>query len=187
VRVSTFVNYALYQVGWFACVLSVAADRPWLGVGLGMTTLAAHLALAVRWQDEVQLALIVGALGLAVDAAQIAMGTLSFDRGILVTWLPPPWLVVTWMQFAATLRFTSAWLIGSVARAAVTGAIAGPVAFAAGARLGVVTLHDAVWPSLLSLALLWSVAIPAAILAARRHLSRPGAGRYRFLWTSTSS
>lgn len=171
------VNYTLYQAGWLACVFGAAWGRPWAGAAAGAATLLVHVLLSRRPADELVLAATVGALGIAVESAQIAAGTLSFDSGLIAPWLPPVWLVMLWMQFAGTLRFSMRWLSGAALPAALFGALGGPLAYFAVSRLGIVHLHPRIWPSLLVLSCLWAAAIPVAAAAARR---RPGVGAYRF-------
>jgi len=176
---ASVVNYALYQIGWCVCVLGATRGHPMLGAALGMLPLLAHFALARRRREAVVLALWTAAIGLAVDTTQIALGTLHFAAGTVAAWLPPPWLVVIWAQFAMTFHYGLAWLKGHPGRAALFGAAGGPLAFLAGRRLGVVTLHPDLWPSLVSLALTWSVAIPAAVRMAGRQSGRDGIDEYR--------
>ena len=83
------VNYVLYQVGWLACIFGAAWSYPWMGVAVGSVTLAAHVLFAERRLDEWRLACIVGVLGVVVESAQIAAGTLRFTQGVVVAWLPP--------------------------------------------------------------------------------------------------
>ncbi len=173
-------NYVLYELGWCACVLGAAWGHPWIGSAAGVVPIVVHIALAERRNDALVLTLWTGAVGLAADTIQIALGTLRFDVGTVAAWLPPPWLVLVWAQFAMTFHFGLQWLKGRPLQAAIFGALGGPLAFFAGARLGVVTLHPALWPSLLSLALAWAVAIPAAVALAERQSGRPGIAAYRW-------
>ena len=48
---ANLVNLCLYQVGWFACVLGAAAQRPWLGMKLGRTWLCIQLGTAIRFEN----------------------------------------------------------------------------------------------------------------------------------------
>jgi hypothetical protein len=180
VKRATVVNYLLYEAGWFACVLGAAWGRPWLGSALGVLPIVVHVAMSRRRGDAAVLALWTAALGVVVDAMQIALGTLRFDVGTVVTWLPPVWLVLVWAQFAMTFHFGLAWMKGRPLRAAVFGALGGPLAFLAGGRLGVVTLHPALWPSLVSVAATWAVAMPAAAWLAERQSDREGIAAYRW-------
>lgn len=174
------LNYALYQAGWFACVLGAAWGRPMLGAVLGVVPIAIHLALARRPADAAALVAWTTTIGLAVDTAQIALGTLRFDAGVVAAWLPPPWLVIVWAQFAMTFHFGLRWLQGRSLAPALFGVVGGPLAFLAGERLGVVTLHPEVWPSVASLAVTWAIAMPAAVWLAARQRGRAGIDAYRW-------
>lgn len=173
------LNYVLYQLGWFACVLGAAWGHPWLGSALGVLPITVHVALSRRRTDALALACATAAIGGVVDAVQIALGTLRFDVGTVVAGLPPLWLVLVWAQFAMTFHFGLAWLKRHPLRAAVFGALGGPLSFLAGARLGVVTLHPALWPSVVSLAATWAVAMPVAVWLADRQSDREGIAAYR--------
>ncbi|HWI20365.1 MAG TPA: DUF2878 domain-containing protein [Vicinamibacterales bacterium] len=175
------INYTLYQVGWFACVLGASYHRPWLGTLLGTLTLAVHLALATRSSDETKLALTAGLVGIVVESIQIGLGTLSYERGVFAAALPPGWLIVVWMQFATTLRFSLRWLDANWWAPIAFGAIGGPLAYFVADGLDVVQLHPAVWPSMLSLALLWSVAVPVIVSLGRRQHGQAGEGSYALI------
>ena len=172
------LNYLLYEAGWFACILGAAWGHAALGTALGVLPVAAHLVLVRRRGDALALVLWTAAIGLVIDTTQIALGTLRFQAGSVAAWLPPPWLVLIWAQFAITFHFGLAWLKGRPGQAALFGAIGGPLAFLAGRRLGVVELHPDLWPSLLSLAVTWSVAMPAALWLAGRQHGRDGIAAY---------
>lgn len=172
------INYTLYQAGWFACVLGASWHWPWTGAALGAVLLAAHLALSSRRADETRLALLAGLAGVVVESVQIGLGTLTYDRGVFASGLPPGWLIVVWMQFATTLRFSMRWLDARWWVPILFGAIGGPLAYSIAAGLDVVQLHPATWPSVLSLAVLWSIAVPLIVTVARRQDGKPGDGRY---------
>jgi hypothetical protein len=175
------INWLLYQVGWFCCVLGAAWGSPWSGASIGAALLAVHLALVRRRGDELALVLWVVVVGLAVDTAQIRLGTLRFTSGLMDPRLPPVWLVVVWAQFATTLNFSLRWLRGHALRAAIVGAVGGPLAYLAGARLGAVELASPAWSSLAVVAVFWGAALPLAAWVAARRPDRQGTGRYRRL------
>lgn len=178
---SVLVNYLLYQVGWCACVFGAAFGHALAGIAIASLALAAHIAMAERRRDEVQLALVAAVIGIVVDTIQMRLGTLAFrPTGSLHASLSPVWMWLLWAQFATTLHFSMAWLRQGPARATLFGAVGGPVAFLAGARLGAVTFGAPRWMALLVLGCLWSVAVPVLASAARRQPSRSGAQVY--LW-----
>ena len=47
-RHTSFCNYALYQLGWFSCVLSAAAQHPWIGFLVAVILIGVHLTLSLE-------------------------------------------------------------------------------------------------------------------------------------------
>ena len=45
-RHTSLVNYALYQVGWFACVLGASWRRPGVGLSIALVLIGAHVVLS---------------------------------------------------------------------------------------------------------------------------------------------
>src|SRR5262249_13664841 len=157
----------LYYAGWFACILGPAWGHPWVGTFIALVLIGGHLALARRRRDELELMLWSALIGTAADTGQIALGTLRFDVRVVVPCLLPLWLIVLWMQFAATFHYSMRWLQGRPLTAALGGAIGGPLAFCAGQKVGVLRFHPAFWPSIVSLAMVWAAAVPVLLWLAR--------------------
>jgi sigma54-dependent transcription regulator len=75
-------------------------------------------------------------------------------------------MVALWLNFAATLNVSLAWLRGHYALAAAFGAVGGPLAYYGGAKMGATE----VLPSqggLLVLAIGWGVMTPVLVWLAR--------------------
>jgi Protein of unknown function (DUF2878) len=53
-RRAHLVNYALYQVGWFACVLGAASHRPWTGCLIALSLVGVHLTRSLERSIEVR-------------------------------------------------------------------------------------------------------------------------------------
>jgi hypothetical protein len=178
-RHTRLANYALYQTGWFACVLGAAWNRQWAGFLIAATLVGVHLALSCDQLREVRLLLLASVVGLAVEIAQIASGTYRFTSGTIVDALPPPWLVIMWAQFATTFRFTLRPVIATPFRAALFGGAAGPIAFLAGEHLGAVTLLSPRVHGLLRLSVVWAIVLFLFSLVLGRVLSKHTPPGYR--------
>lgn len=152
-------NFVLFQVGWLACVLGGAWQMPWLGTLVAAVIIAWHLHVAARPRFEVQLILLAGALGAAWDSALVSAGLLSYPSGTLIAGTAPHWIIAMWMLFATTLNLSLRWLQGRYWLSAVCGALAGPLAYYAGMRLGGVYMPD-MQGALLALSLGWAVLLP---------------------------
>ena len=174
-RDTQLVNYAFYQVGWFACVLGAASHRPWTGFLTAMVLVGVHVALSVERSLEVRLVVLAAAVGAVVEMVQIAAGTYRFASGTLTHALPPPWLLVMWGQFATTFRYSVRPVITRPIRAALFGAAGGPLAFLAGERLGAVALLPPLTYGLLRLSVSWAIALLVFSAVVRRVAPERGA------------
>lgn len=159
------------QVGWFSCVLGGARGLPWLGPAVVLVLLAIHLRFAtVATERRRELALIVGfgLIGTVADSLQSGLGLLTFAGSEAADswWLAPPWIAALWFHFATVLTGPLQTLRRRRVVLLVFTVIGAPLSYVAGARLAAVTFHPAVWPSLLSIALVWSVVLPVALAVA---------------------
>ena len=181
-RHTQIVNYALYQCGWFACVLGAAWRYPWAGFGIAAALIGVHLALSSERPVEIRLVLLATAVGAVVETFQIAAGTYHFASGTLSDAFPPLWLLAMWAQFATTFRFSLRAVMLRPLPAGLFGATGGPLAFLAGERLGAVTLQPPVTYALLRLSIAWGIALVVFSLVARRVTPDGlGAGGPRYL------
>jgi hypothetical protein len=159
-----FLNLAMFYLGWLACVAGAAQGRLWLGPLVAGGLLLAHLAWTLERVRETRLILLAGLFGFAVDTWQAWAGLFAFANTSAAPWLSPPWMIALWMLFASTLNASMSWLAGRYGAGAVLGAIFGPASYWAGARLGAIDLADPrVW-SLLGIAAVWAVAMPALLV-----------------------
>jgi len=146
----TLANAALFQCGWFACVLG--GDSLWLLVGLAV--LAVHLLWISAWAEDGVLIISVMLVGTAVDTLLRAVGVFQFSEpGPLI----PFWLMLLWALLATTLRHCLAWSARPRWRAALLGAMGGPLSYYAGSQLTNVQFGYGLGPTMAGLAVLWAV------------------------------
>ena len=156
------INFIAFQLGWFACVLGGAYGWPWAGTGLAMIIVALHLARAQDPAPELALIALAALLGAAFDSLLVTLGWLSYASGTLVQGTAPHLMVALWMLFATTLNVTLRWLKGRWALGAMLGAVAGPLAYLAGHKLGALEFVNP--PNgLIALAVGWGLLMPALI------------------------
>jgi len=130
------INVVLFQAAWFAAVLGAAKGMLWLGPLAMLPTLAIHLALQENRPGEVKLLLSAGLLGFVFDSAFVAGGVFTPLQHLLPRPFSPPWMICLWLNFAATLNVSMAWLRGRYLLAVLFGAVGGPLAYYSGAKLG---------------------------------------------------
>lgn len=179
-RRTLFCNYALYQVGWFSCILGAAAQHPWIGFLVAVILTGVHLTLSRERSLETSLIVMTTAVGLVIETAQIVAGTYRFPSGTVNEAFPPPWLLAMWAQFATTFRFSLRGVMRRPLFAGLFGAAGGPIAFIAGERLGAVTLSPPLAHGLLRLSVSWAIAL-LAFSAVVGRLGSADAPRYRAL------
>jgi len=170
-----FLNFVFYQMGWFACVLGVAWNLQWLGVTIALGLVGTHLCLATDRAVQIKLALAAATVGLLIDAAQLRAGVFTFPQGVVIDGVPPPFMVVLWVQFVTTFRYSCSWLSKRYRLAASFGIIGAPLAFFAGERLGAIEILSPRLVHFGVLGMLWSLAVPALVLVSDRLASRAAA------------
>jgi hypothetical protein len=161
------LNFLTFQVGWFACVLGAAHGMPLLGVLTTAVVAAVWFLAAPRPQAYVLLLALTGVVGYAWDSALAMLGLVRYLPGPVTPPLAPLWMLALWVLFATTLQLSMRWLQQRLLWAAVLGAIAAPLSYLAGARLGAFSLARA-QPMLLAQAIAWALLLPSLLLLARR-------------------
>jgi len=158
-------NFAAFQLCWAATVLAAAAGRPLLGPLLSLCWLAAHLQWVVADRKaEIRLLLISAIMGALMDSVLVLGAFIAFPPQAALGYPTTLWMVVLWVNLAASLRFSLSWLQDRYAMAALLGLIAGPLAYWAGTSLGAMILpHGPV--SLVAISIVWGIAMPALLLA----------------------
>jgi hypothetical protein len=147
-----FVNVLLYQLIWLLCVLG--GNR---GALVALLLLLIHLVQTDKRAADLKMMGFLLFVGLLVDGTLQQLGFFTFT----VTGFPIPfWLMVIWLGLAITPHHSLAWLKNRALLSMFFGALGGPLAYWAGARLGAASFT---WPLLSSLgilAIVWALLWP---------------------------
>ncbi len=160
------LNVVLFQAAWFAAVLGTAHGTPWLGPLAMLPVLGTHLTLTDDRAGELKLLAAAGILGFFYDTALVSFGIFTPLQHLLPRPFSPPWMICLWINFAATLNVSMAWLRGRYLVAAVFGAVGGPLAYYSGAKLGATEALPST-NGMLLLALGWGIITPLLIWLAK--------------------
>lgn len=164
------INFLAFQLGWSASVLGAAWGSDLVGPVVVAAIVMAHLAASKRLVREAIVLLTCGAIGVVVDSALVGFAVFH-PAGSVVAPLPLPlWLLGLWVLVGTTLNSSLSWLQGRPWLAAALGGPGGAVAYAAGARLGAITIGDS---SLLSIVIIggaWTLVTPLLLHVARNLL-----------------
>lgn len=169
-------NLVQSQVAWFSAVLLAARGYPVSGTIAALLITALQIGRSEHKRADIRLVLsaaVVGALG---DSALAQLNLLSFASGTLLAGWTTPWMIALWMNFATVLNHSLRYLTSRPVIACLVGAVSGPLAYAAGARLG--ALEFVSWPSaLMAIAVEWMIALPILCLIAEAQSSPARAAR----------
>ena len=163
------VNIVLFQAGWFASVLGAARGLPWIGPAAVLLVVAVRLACSAEREREIKLIGAATGIGLLAETGMTAAGFYVADSWVLPYPLAPAWLPLMWSNFATTLNVSLKPLSGRPVLSALLGAVAGPLAYFGGARLGAIRFSDPSWKGLLALGILWAAAVPGLFALSRRY------------------
>ncbi len=155
-------NFILFQVGWFACVISSANNTPVIGSILALGIIGMHILRAIKPVKELSLIGIAMFIGLIWDSILVQQGWLNYTSGTFIEGAAPYWIVIMWGLFATTLNISLHWLKDRIFLAIIFGAIAGPLAYYAGQRLGAVHFISH-FNALTALSIGWAVFTPVLI------------------------
>ncbi len=158
------INFILFQLAWFACVLGAANGLPWLGVVVTLLILAWHFFHSKH--PKYELLLIVAALliGAFFDQLMLSMNWVSYQaHGWSAHWVPV-WILALWLAFASTLNLSLAWMQERYLIAVLFGGGGGPLAYFGAEKLGAVSLSGTT--SLVALGVGWAVITPLLLIVA---------------------
>ena len=150
--IRTAVDFLGYLGCWWAAILGAAHGLWWAGPAAAVSYLVIHLGFLDPTREAGRRVILGTAVGLLVEQGNMMAGVTAYSPP---TALAPAWMVGLWAAFSATAGLSMAWLRGKPILAAVLGAVAGPLTFMAGARLGALTLGPWATPVL---ALEWALA-----------------------------
>jgi hypothetical protein len=173
--VRKILNFAMLDVCWLACVLGGARGMPGAAVAAASAVVGVHLGWpGVNRAGELRLLLSVTLVGFCMDSANLWMGVFSLIDAPRFPYLCPLWLAALWAAFGTSLRTSLSWLAGRYVLAALLGAVAGPLSYLGGAKLGAVTMHPNRAFSIAALAVGWAVMMPLLVWLAHGREKRCG-------------
>jgi len=160
------INFVLFQLAWFACVLGAANSLPWLGVAITMLVLAWHFYHSKQAKYELVLILAALLIGAVFDQLMLSMNWVNYQAHGWSQNLVPVWILALWLAFASTLNLSLAWMQGRYLIAVLFGGGGGPLAYFGAEKLGAVSLSGTT--SLITLGIGWAMITPLLLVVARK-------------------
>ena len=153
------INIILFQIGWFACVLTAASSQPIFGAIISFVIIVSHILMSKQYKQELRIIIIAMMIGLFWDSLIVSAGWLTYQSGMVVDFMAPYWIVLMWALFATTINSSLSWMKEKLILSSVFGAIAGPLAYYAGVKLGAVEFLNEI-NALIALSIGWALFTP---------------------------
>lgn len=163
-----FINFASFQLTWFACILGAASGWELLGVTIGFMAVIYNLKQAAQFGFELKLLIKGVLLGLVIDTSLIHLNLISFETHYWKD-ISPIWMWVIWASLMTTLDSSMAWLKDQLFLGAILGAIAGAASYFAGIRLGAGHFQNTI-NSLIVIAVAWFFVTPLILYWANKKI-----------------
>ena len=164
-----FADAVLQQATWWWAVVLAARGDTTLAAAGGAAALLAHLAVRRNERGRIARAAAGAVLyGVASDSVLAASGLVTFTGAGSVA---PLWMASLWAVFAAALTASLARIARWPAlRVALAAAVAGPLAYRAGAAVGAIGLPGN-GVALAAIAAQWAIGVPLLAWLARPETS----------------
>jgi len=159
-------NFVVFQIAWFTCIGSVARNLSSLGLAVIAIAVGIHFLSVRRRIDAMSLAACSLLVGVIVESILVMTHATRFDRNALAIGIAPLWMIALWALFSTTLNVSMRWLRGKYVLAIVLGAVAGPLSYLAGSKMGALTLP--LDYSLIIIGACWAVAMPVLLASAKK-------------------
>lgn len=158
------LNFILFQIAWFACVLGAANAKPWLGVLITTVIVVWHLAQVNNLSNELKLMVYTIAIGAFLDQALLSFNLVNYLHHGWHQAIVPMWILALWLAFSTTLNMSLAWMQTRYHIGFVFGMIGGPLAYLAAEKLGAVIVTSQL--SYVMLAIGWAAITPTLLFIA---------------------
>jgi len=158
-RTTVVWNVVLFQMAWFAAVLSAAHHSALLGMLAITAVVLWRLQTSAQPANEAKLLICALLMGALFETLNAELGLFCAIDAPPDTIVPAYWLIGLWGLLATTLNVSLRWLKRRYWLAALLGAVSGPLAYFSGARLGALELLQP-QAALLSLAAGWAICMP---------------------------
>jgi Protein of unknown function (DUF2878) len=170
-RYPIVLNVGLFQIGWWACILSAANNRSAQAALALAAIIAIQILLHVAPVRSLLLALVCLAIGAVIETMLVALHVTAYRSPEFMLGLAPVWMAGLWALLSTTFDISLRWLRGRHLLGFTLGAGAGALSYAGGARLGALVLPSGY--SLWVIAAVWGLALPLLIqLACPRERAR---------------
>lgn len=158
-------NLVAFNLMWLGCVVG---REQWFILVAPLVLAYAALLLSESEIKPFQLLFPIG-IGISIDSTLSLLGIFEFESDSMIA---PFWLMILWVAFATALVKSLAIFGRNKLLAAVLGAIAFPLNYSVGERLGAVSFAEGYLTALVVLSVIWAICLPLLYFVAEGSLER---------------
>ena len=174
-KLNILINAMLFNGVWIACVAGSAKQLLWPAITSVALLAAYQLHPKNRHPNDLKLVIASIVLGMIVDTIWVKAGYMDFADKRPFNSFAPAWIVVLWVGFALTVNHSLKWLIAHPLLPALTGAIAAPITYFAGIKLGAVVYTESVTTVSIGLAIAWAISLTILVqIGQKLPVEKPG-------------
>ena len=166
------LNFVLYNLAWFACVLSLGApERWWWGPAAVAPVVIWHLLASDHWRRDAVAIALASALGPVIDTVLLNAGLIHLPASVQqpLGWLPPGPMWLLWPAFATLFYCSLRWITDRYLLLAACSLVGGPMAyFTASNLMARFGFGPGLWPALALIGVIWALGLPAMLYLINR-------------------
>ncbi|MUK64419.1 DUF2878 domain-containing protein [Aliivibrio fischeri] len=159
-RYFPLINAVWFQLAWLAAIIYKQQAIPFL-----LLSVLIHLWVSPSRKQDAMMITFIGIIGVISDSFLSLIDIFSFANNVII----PIWLIMIWAHFSIALNHSLKWLNRfHIVAISLFGAIAGPLNYLAGQRLGGVEFVYSLNITLFAVAVIWAVNLPVFIIIQKR-------------------
>ena len=155
------------QITWAACAYGATHDLPMLGVYVGLVYMALHFIFVEERFRDLNVVLLIGALGIILDYINARFGIVSFSPLNTTFLILPYWLITLWLVFSLMIPHSLYWLNKHRKVACIAGAVGGSVSYWMGHKMGALTFSQPNSMSFVIYFIEWGIFFPLSLYIVR--------------------
>ncbi|WP_063651822.1 DUF2878 domain-containing protein [Aliivibrio fischeri] len=159
-RYFPLINAVWFQLAWLAAIIYKQQAIPFL-----LLSVLIHLWVSPSRKQDAMMITVIGIIGVISDSFLSLIDIFAFANNVII----PIWLIMIWAHFSIALNHSLKWLSRfHIVAISLFGAIAGPLNYLAGQRLGGVEFVYSLNIALFAVAVIWAVNLPVFIIIQKR-------------------
>ncbi len=149
------INITLLNMLWFASILGAANQMLW--PAMLMLLLLLMVTFIYQGINKTDLKILALSLicGLLIDGFLAFQGIVTYGHTLhSINFLPPIWIMLLWIGFAATVRVGMQWLLNNPVIGGAFMLIGAPLSYFSAAKLDAVIIND-LWQAMSFIGITW--------------------------------